>query len=304
LPPWPLEKIQVITKRVHARLKAQGLLARSRKLEELGDRRVERAINLLGPHLLPLINRVEVRLSGARGINVAVMPQAWKQNRRLDRYELVGVVDVLTHIELSKVSTANHLVTAVKKKVGELPPEFEVIVDYKGMRRPATVRRNGRLNLDTYEWQLQNYAHLRERQGQGPKVIAGVLAFLNELQLTDTDFDEWKKETLDKVTDPPLLPEWKKPSDVPDQEKLRRAIHVIEVTEASKASALSEFDKIVQNIEICRGNEASGVTLLNAWLGNPEDKGTCDACDSKSFCPGFSQRYLGGRIITPAIPGR
>ena len=116
LPPWPLEKIEVITKRVHARLKAQGLLARSRKLEELGDLRVERAINLLGPHLLPLINRVEVRLSGARGINVAAMPQAWKQNRRLDRYELVGVVDVLTNIELSKVSTANPLVAARSKK--------------------------------------------------------------------------------------------------------------------------------------------------------------------------------------------
>ena len=186
----------------------------------------------------------------------------------------------------------------------ELPPEFEVIVDYKGMRRPATVSRNGRLDLGTYEWQLQNYAHLRERQAQGPKVVAGVLAFLNELQPTDTDFNEWKKETSDSVTDIPLLPEWKKPNDVPDLIKLRRAIHVTEVTEASKAKALSEFDAIVQDIEICRGNEASGMALLKAWLGNPEDKATCDACDFKTFCPGFSKRYLGGRAIAPAIPGR
>ena len=49
------------------------------------------------------------------------MPQAWKQNRRLDRYELVGVVDVLTNIELSKVSTANPLVAAVKRRVRGLP---------------------------------------------------------------------------------------------------------------------------------------------------------------------------------------
>ena len=77
-------------------MKAQCLHARSSDLEKLGKERAERAINLLGPHLLPLINRVEVRLSGARPIDPGQMPTEWKEYRNLDRYELVGVIDVVS----------------------------------------------------------------------------------------------------------------------------------------------------------------------------------------------------------------
>jgi len=167
--PWSESEIEEISDRISKRLKAQGLLARSSKLEKLGRQRAKRAINLLGPHLLPLINRVEVRLSGARAIDPLQMPQGWKEYRNLDRYELVGVIDVVSHVELNNGSSANPIVSAVRSRVPDLSPEFEIIVDYKGMRRPSTKRKNGRLDLKTYEWQLQNYANLRDRQREGPK---------------------------------------------------------------------------------------------------------------------------------------
>ena len=67
------------------------------------------------------------------------MTEIWKKFRRLDRYELVGAVDVLTHIELSKILGENPLVSVVKDRLKELPKEFEIIVDYKGMVRRRRV---------------------------------------------------------------------------------------------------------------------------------------------------------------------
>jgi len=215
-PPWPRSDVEDISDRISKRLKAQGLLARSGVLEELGRRRAERALNLLGPHLLPLISRVEVRLSGARPIEPSNMPRDWRDYRNVDRYELVGVVDVVSHVELRAEQLTNPLVSAVRRIVANLPAEFEIIVDYKGMRRPATKRQNGRLDLGTYEWQLQNYATLRERQAEGPTVVAGVLLFLNELLPTRTDIREWAGETRSGTTDIPWDQSWKTPEDVPN----------------------------------------------------------------------------------------
>src|SRR5262249_5712361 len=95
--PWPDEEVKQIADMIIKRLKAGGLLARSSQLEQLGRLRAEKAINLLGPHLLPLINRVEVRLSGTRPIDRSKMPAEWAEYRNMDRYELVGVIDVVSH---------------------------------------------------------------------------------------------------------------------------------------------------------------------------------------------------------------
>jgi PD-(D/E)XK nuclease superfamily len=300
--PWSKSETDEISDRIIKRLKAQGLHARSSDLEVLGKARAERAINLLGPHLLPLINRVEVRLSGARAIDPLRMPKEWKEYRNLDRYELVGVIDVVSHVELSSGSPENPLVSAVRNAVPSLPAEFEIIVDYKGMRRPSTKRKNGRLDLKTYEWQLQNYANLRDRQREGPQVVAGVLLFLNELHPTRSDLREWIDETRKDITDTPCEEGWRQLSDVPDAEKLKRAIHVTAVTPSSQQKALSEFDAVVQKIEACRGAEIADRSLFAAWKGNPEDKATCDACDARTFCPELRKRQDSRVPPAPTLP--
>ena len=266
-PPWPEAEIQEIADRISKRLKAQGLLARSRSLEAIGAARAERAVNLLGPFLLPLINRVEVRLSGARTIDLTRMTKSWVERRNVDRYELVGVVDVVSNVELERVQAPNPLVEAVRKVVPTLPAKFEIIVDYRGMRRPSTIRKDGRLDLASYEWQLQNYAYLRERQGEGPPVAAGVLLFLNELHPTLSDVAEWRRETQKNLTDIPHNPAWKSPEQIPDTEKIVRTIHVTTVTPNNRQNALREFDKVVEKTEICRATEADGISLFKAWTG-------------------------------------
>src|SRR5262249_29795870 len=143
----------------------------------------------------------------------------------------------------------------------------------------------GRLDLASYEWQLQNYAYLRERQGEGPPVAACVLLFLNELHPTADDLKKWRSETEAGLTDVGMESDWRSPDEIPADVKFKRMIHVTAVTSHSRGVALEEFDRVVQKIELCRGREAAGFSLFQAWPGNAEDKATCDACDAKMFCP-------------------
>src|SRR5262245_56556113 len=158
-PPWPATTIDDIRSLIKARLAAQGLFAWEPELEQLGDARAEVAIQELGPHLFPMIHRAEVRLTGAR-----LLPPITSalQFREADRYEMVGVIDVITHVELSDPKLQNNpIVEAILAKLPTHPPnEFEVIIDYKGSRRPpqTTSAACGVPTLwSQYEWQLQTY---------------------------------------------------------------------------------------------------------------------------------------------------
>src|SRR5262249_24827254 len=150
-----------IRKLIKARLGARGLYAWSPDLEQLGDDRATAAVQELGAHLFPLIHRAEVRLTGARLL--PTIP-SHLQFRLADRYEIVGVVDVVTHVQLADPTFAkNPIVGALKRHLGSgLPHKFEVIIDYKGMRRPPVPKPGTKSSLWTqYEWQLQTYGELR-----------------------------------------------------------------------------------------------------------------------------------------------
>lgn len=57
--------------------------------------------------------------------------------RDIERYEMIGVIDVVTQVELFNPKfRGNRLLELVVEIPTLLPEEFEVIVDYKGMKRP------------------------------------------------------------------------------------------------------------------------------------------------------------------------
>lgn len=122
-------------------------------------------------------------------------------------------------------------------------------------------------------------------------VVAGILLFLNELYPTKDDIEQWKRETKDHLTDIPCNGQWRQASDIPDEEKLKRAIYVTAVTPKSQQTALKEFDAVVREIETCREMEIANHALFAAWKGDPEDRTTCVACDEKTFCPEAKNRY-------------
>jgi hypothetical protein len=310
LPPWPQVELDDIMDRIDRRLAARNIRCWDEDSEQLGRRRATVAVNELGPLIFPLINQAEVRVRGARKL-----PPELKSivTRDIERYEMLGVIDVVTQVELFNPKfRGNKLLELVVEELPNTPPdEFEVIVDYKGMKRPDLSEKGAGL-WEIYEWQVHTYAHLRSLLTTKP-IIAGVLVYLNELVPTKTDFFSLRRALRDGAKDVVLpepggmdaqtLRDWK-PKDSDDMPpllslefRLRRAIRVIPITRKSIEESLEAFDKTVGRIEKCVAEEAKTGVVIASWEKNSKHEPTCEACDSKTYCPEFDG------MNEPRLPG-
>ncbi|MGD9560924.1 MAG: PD-(D/E)XK nuclease family protein [Pyrinomonadaceae bacterium] len=288
---------------VEASLRAQGKNPRSRATRENAYQRVERAVNELGPHLFPLIALAEEKVIGTRTIPGAA-------GLRSTRYELHGVIDVVTEIELTEATHTNVIAEAIRNACPGLAGNFEVIVDYKGARRPTL----GHPYWHQGNWQVQTYAWLRMRQPESRPVAAGVLLYVNELLPSQDDIADLQGEVARGETDviPPrgsrdeyLLNTWVRGAAVPEfsfEFRFRRAIHIIPVDDASRVVATNEFDNVVRQIEECVGHEEVAGRIIDNW-GPTGDDATCIACDFRHFCPNPSPRGDRPHVVTaPPAP--
>lgn len=295
--------IGVIGERIELSLANQGKHPRNRDLREAAYRRANVAVNLIGRHLFPLVTLAEEPLNGAR-----VIPSS--TGLRADRYELTGVVDVLSHVTLGNCSSSNLFRQALEGACPELPTEYEVVVDYKGAHRPNK-------NEDYWlqgEWQVNTYAWLRNRRDPPVKVAAGVLIYINELSPGNDDIQNLKEglrkgETDEIPTNPndrARLDRWRPGHDTHDllslEYRWRRAIRVIPATVKSIERATTRFDNTVREIESLIGKEASEGHIGRVWRPNCDDKATCDACDFHSFCPRPAGLKTDRRPEAPAAP--
>jgi hypothetical protein len=271
---WPIEQT----------LSQEGKQARSRRARQAAYRRAERAINMLGAHLFPLISTAEQRVLGTRPL---VLEEA-----RSTRYALRGVIDVLGNIELGQPG-GNAILEAIRAVRPELAGDFEIIVDYKGARRPW-IQRDQHWSLG--EWQVQTYAWLRERQPEALPVTAGILIYVNELSPSSADVGLIRNEINGGLTDVVPAPgssddyqiqAWVPgaSADISDSFKLARALRVIPVTDESKVEATGRFDDLVARIERNVAREALRGSIAQAWAPTCSDHKTCSACDFLSFCP-------------------
>jgi len=308
LPPWSEDDLRKIMDRISARLSARNIRCWDDDSKVLGERRATAAVNELGPLLFPLINQSEVRVRGARKL-----PDDVKGIRDIERYEMLGVIDVVTQVELFNPKfRGNTLLELMVEELPETPPqEFEIIVDYKGMKRPDLAEK-GTSHADIYEWQVHTYAHLRQSLST-KKVIAGVLIYLNELVPTKTDFRRLqqalklreKKVILPEPgsDDERVLRDWKS-KDKDDEPpllsldfRIKRAVRVIPISDISIAKSLREFDKTVGRIEKCIVEEAKTGCVISSWEKNTDHEPTCEACDSRTYCPDFKG------MNAPRLPG-
>jgi len=253
--------------------------------------RAEAALNTWGPHLFPLVDDSEVRLKGIRD-----MPHYQKGTSRSNYYGVTGIIDVLSSVKLEEASDRNliikylHRDPAFQEKLANLDSDkYEVIVDYKGMKRPSI----GSPSWDHHYWQVQTYAWLRSLQPESNPVLIGILFYLNELSLFKEDLAELKREVKEESTD--IMPDggdresilkWNPKHRIPlFSESFRhlRSIRMIPMDEVSLGRSLQEFDNVVADIEGSIINEVDGQVIQASWKTNP-DKRTCDACDYKTFC--------------------
>jgi hypothetical protein len=309
-PPWPQAELDDIMNRIDRRLAAQNIRCWNDQSEQLGRARATAAVNELGPVLFPLINQAEVRVRGARKLPASLKGLI---NKDIERYEMLGVIDIVTQVELfNRLFRGNKLLELVVEALPNNPPdEFEVIVDYKGMKRPEAAGK-GKSLWEIYEWQVHTYAHLRSLLTSKP-IIAGVLIYLNELVPTKTDFYDLRKAHKAGDTSV-LLPEpgsddektlltWKpstpgeEPPRLSFEYRLTRAIRVVPIDKASTQKSLDEFDKTVARIEKCVADEANTGVVIASWEKNPTHEPTCEACDAKTFCPSYT------KVKVPRLPG-
>jgi len=269
----------------------------------IASERTEAAINTWGQHLFPLIDDAEVKLKSIRN-----MPNYQDGVSRSNYYGITGVIDVISSVNLQSAPTGNlilnyiHQNEGLQKIVNNLStPEYEIIIDYKGMRRPSI---DSEVKLH-HEWQLLTYAWLRSQQPKSKKIVAGIVFYLNELALSKQDIGELKEEVLNQTTD--VMPQgldlkaiqnWKQHSSVPPLSvhfKEQRSIKIIPVDQDYIRNALREFDNVVNGIESCVLSEINGNNITSSWTPTPNKK-TCTACDFKTFCPNPDRKY------TPTIP--
>lgn len=307
----------VLGDQVEARLRASGKTPRNRNARDAAYRRVEAAMNLLVPHLFPLITAVEEKLSSTRPMPLSAINAPQGQQPRGDRYELTGVVDVISSVSLATQQN-NPLVQMINDQITGLTDEFDVIVDYKAARRPPmTPPPNTKPYWQHEAWQVQTYAWLRAQQPNTNPVRVGILIYVNELSPSQTDLKELKQEIAQRLTDVEptsgsadyyTLNTWQsgQGQSIPtftDNFLLQRAIRIVPVDPTAIHQAVNEIDNVIAQIESCALHENVTGNIPNNWNADGGD-GDCDACDWRRFCPSpASTRQTGQPPRPPVAPG-
>ena len=287
--------------------------------------RAESAINVWGPHLFPLISNTEMLIKGIRP-----MPELVEYEKRSENYTINGVLDVLSYLDINYfknrqnnqkigketpqmnldtyydfyksnmiyeyllnnqefIENMNGFDDEIKKQ-----DKFEIITDYKGMKRPSLDSKNWK----HHEQQILTYAWLRNEQNDDKHVVAGIIFYLNELVPSNDDLMAIKTDLENNNTDvsisrkdEEILFNWNPESeyhilnDLSDKFKIDRSIRIIPISKDSEKidNALDEFDSVVEEIEESILKESNGIPIKHAWKAEAE-KRTCSACDFRTFC--------------------
>uniref|UniRef100_A0A7C2B3Q0 PD-(D/E)XK endonuclease-like domain-containing protein n=1 Tax=Thermomicrobium roseum TaxID=500 RepID=A0A7C2B3Q0_THERO len=248
----------------------------------LASQRAEAAINLVGRWLFPLMTEAEVRLRGTRRLS--------RTSFRAEAYSVTGVADVIASHRVLGEAGHNPIAQAIWDTCGHIPEGSEIIVDYKGMRRPA---------MDEPEWeahrlQILTYAWLRNQQTGSPRVRACLLLYLNELVPSREDIRRLCEDIDRKGTD--ISPKGKDalllraghtgryPPALSEEFRLQRCIRVVPADDSTIGEALKYFDEVVQEIEARVEAETQGKLITEVW--EPRFRlETCVACDFQAICP-------------------
>lgn len=317
--PWNWEsRIRDIETTIFRRLASRGLLPppplfrsyeHGKPVERrLASFRAEQAINIWGPHLFPLIVEAEVRLSATRS-----MPKMDQQ--RADYYGITGIVDVVSSVGLKTARAGNSLVArlrevpAISRLLAESTQPFDIIVDYKGMRRPPNKTEDIDRSLWHHqEWQVQTYAWLRKLQVPDRQTVAGVILYLNELLPSVEDMRALRQDLRTGATDvQPSASDLKvilagtlsrKSTLALNAGFLQdRSIRIVPVGDSTIAKSLTEFDHVISEIETSLVTERATCSIIKAWAPNPEPS-TCTACDFKYHCDGPAKNSKINRTVT------
>ena len=274
--------------------------------KKLASARAEKAINIWGKYLFPLIDSSEMLIKGIRE-----MPNYKENISRSNYYGINGVVDVLTSMKINKTLEQSNLDNYDNKIIEFLKkdPDFqrtisqydegedyEIIIDYKGMKRPPYIMTDEKSEdkWENHKQQILTYSWLRSKQEDSKPIVAGIIFYLNELVPSKEDLVLIKDELNNDLTDVgqsygndvDLINGWEeehKAPDLSDDFMIARSIRIINVDETEQEHALKKFDRVVANIENSLIKEMKGCKIQEAWKADSDER-TCSACDFRTFC--------------------
>ena len=310
--PWDwLEDIRPIEEQIDLRLQVRGLYPYDEDLffsmsnhpevehlnehdhKKLASARAEKAINIWGKHLFPLIDSSEHLIKGVRP-----MPNYDKHKSRSNYYGINGVVDVLTSMKINDLEQSNldnynnKIIEYLKKnpdfqrRIKESDSEdYEIIIDYKGMKRPPISVGDSKTEdkWETHKQQILTYSWLRSKQEDAKPIVAGIIFYLNELVPSNEDLALIKEELKNDLTDVgkeypedvKLIENWEEDDKAPELSnafKIDRSIRIISVDENEKNDALLKFDSVVANIEESLIKEMQGCKIQEAWKADSDER--------------------------------
>ena len=274
--------------------------------KKLASARAEKAINIWGKYLFPLIDSSEMLIKGIRE-----MPNYKENISRSNYYGINGVVDVLTSMKINNTLEQSNLDNYDNKIIEFLKkdPDFqrtisqydegedyEIIIDYKGMKRPPYIMTDEKSEdkWENHKQQILTYSWLRSKQEDSKPIVAGIIFYLNELVPSKEDLVLIKDELNNDLTDVgqsygndvDLINGWEeehKAPDLSDDFMIARSIRIINVDETEQEHALKKFDRVVANIENSLIKEMKGCKIQEAWKADSDER-TCSACDFRTFC--------------------
>ena len=274
--------------------------------KKLASARAEKAINIWGKYLFPLIDSSELLIKGVRQ-----MPDYDENISRSNYYGINGVVDVLTSMKINKnleqstLDNYNNKIIEFLKKDPDFQErissygegdDYEIIIDYKGMKRPPVkmIDTKAEDKWENHKQQILTYSWLRSKQEDAKPIVAGIIFYLNELVPSKEDLVLIKDEINNDLTDVgqkyqsdvDLINKWEeedKAPDLSDDFKIDRSIRIINVDEEEQVNALSKFDRVVADIERSLIKEMKGCKIQDAWKADSDER-TCSACDFRTFC--------------------
>jgi hypothetical protein len=272
----------------------------------IASKRAELAINTWGSYLFPLVDESEVRLKGIRN-----MPNYQEGISRSNYYGITGRIDVISSVSIQNAPAGNLIMDyinqnhEIQSRINELTtPEYELIIDYKGMRRPPQDDENNP-TWHHHEWQIMTYAWLRSRQAESRPIVGGILFYFDELFPSKQELKILKSEIGRSQTD--IIPvdqdllavrNWTSKDSAPSLTtafKVNRSIRIIPINNDNIIRSLGNFDDVIRDIENSVVSESSGRPIRDCWQTNPVER-TCTACDFKTYCPDQSRRY------SPTVP--
>ena len=274
--------------------------------KKLASARAEKAINIWGEHLFPLIDSSELLIKGIRD-----MPNYNKNTSRSNYYGINGIVDVLTSMKINKnlnqsnLDNYNNKIIELlindsnfQKRVDESTDgdDYEIIIDYKGMKRPPVTMldKKAENKWETHKQQILTYSWLRSKQEDAKPIFAGIIFYINELVPSKEDLVLIKEELKNDLTDVgqefeddvKLIENWQEDDKAPelsDEFKIARSIRIINIDDDDCEKSLTTFDNVVADIEKSLIKEMDGYKIQDAWKAESDER-TCAACDFKTFC--------------------